>query len=340
MKPTEAQQALLLELAAEITRESFHQGFRDRVADGGSPELFAAVDAVLAAEDAWLGLELAVDRDLVPFGLDPLALPAMERLLSTPMASEGARLLSLVTDSNGKRRALFAMLLVTRAPPSLFPELSATLEANAEDLELEPLLGLQLPPDRRALLAPIESAQARRESTARVRASLTTAATRWRDAWGLPVGPFRIGVRCQDVSRNNKKASHLREQTSHLEIDMGHTPVQGPEKDLAWAIRLRAGRGEPRHGFTPSRWSGVLEATMLQLDEVTGSFREDSGSPVRKGRTVELKGTIDAIPKLVGEIEVLTERSFHVAEALIVASVGEALDRDLAERVRAWLITR
>ncbi len=340
MRPTEAQQTTLLEVAAEIARESFHRGWRDRVAEGGSPELIAAVDAVLAGEDAWLGLELAVDRDLVPFGLDPLALPSIERLLSTAAPADIARLVPLVAASNGKRRALLAAFLVSQAPPTYWPELSAGLDAHAEDLDLELLLGLSLPPERRALLAPIERAHARRTATAESRRALITAATQWRDTWGLPAEPFRISVRCQDVPPSNRKASHLREQTSHLDIEIGHTPVQGPELDLAWVIRLRAGSGEPKHGFTPARWSGEIHATMLQLGEVVGTLREETSSPTRKGRAVELRGTIDSIPNLVREIESITQRSFHVAEALIIASVGEELSKELAERARAWLLAK
>lgn len=79
---------------------------------------------------------------------------------------------------------------------------------------------------------------------------------------------------------------------------------------------------------------------MLQLGEVVGTLREETSSPTRKGRAVELRGTIDSIPNLVREIESITQRSFHVAEALIIASVGEELSKELAERARAWLLAK
>ncbi|MEZ4443912.1 MAG: hypothetical protein R3B72_32865 [Polyangiaceae bacterium] len=142
------------------------------------------------------------------------------------------------------------------------------------------------------------------------------------------------------MSRTHRRASHLREQTSHLGIEIAHTPTRTPELDVAWAVRLHAGSGEPKHSFIAARWSGEIRATMVDLEEVVGAFREARDSPIRKGRVVELRGTLDSLPRLVGEIEALTERSFHVSEATIIASVGDALDRALAERVRSWLVAR
>lgn len=338
-RPSETELAVLLEHASEMARElAFEQrGWAGRVLEGGPAELTAYVDVLLAAEAAWSGLELAIDRDVVPTGLDPLALPAVERLLARQPAVDTDRLLALVKSTNGPRRALLAGYLAVHAPLAAVSALADVLQEHAEDPSLEVLLGLPLPTERRAVLACIEGARARRAAQVESGARLATAATAWRDAWGLPAAPFRITIQCADVPPSHRKASHLREQTSRLVIVIGHVPVQGPALDEAWSIRLRSATGEAKHGFSPSRWEGELRATMLDFGEVTGIFRERTDSPIKKGKAVEIRGTIDDIPRLVGEIEKLTQRSFNRAEANVIAVLGDAADSALADRVRDWL---
>lgn len=104
-------------------------------------------------------------------------------------------------------------------------------------------------------------------------------------------------------------------------------------------MRLRPGQGEPLHGVTPARWEGELRATMLDRGEVSGVFRDIPESSMRKGKSVVLRGTLESLPKVLRDVEALVGRSFHVADVLILAVVGDRSDPALAERVRAWMTT-
>jgi hypothetical protein len=78
---------------------------------------------------------------------------------------------------------------------------------------------------------------------------------------------------------------------------------------------------------------------MLERGEVVGEIAERSNSPLRSGKRVELRGKIDDLPALVSHLEATVGRAFFREEAQVIASLGEAIDDQLATRVRAWLGT-
>lgn len=304
--------------------------------------LEAWLDAYVALFNEDMAWSVAAEQADVPDLTNPTELPQFEALVAVPLSPAAERVLLTSSERLGEGRVLALAALIARPSPGLRAELETELARIREAEATWRLLDWLGADVQGGMLTTLAVARHRAtQSSERALRARDDDAVRWLLARGVAhTEPFAVSIRMQDVPPTHPKKSHLREQTSFLEIQITTQRVRGPELDPSWSLALRGASGESRHGFAPSRWIGNLWQVQRDSGEVGAVFTEPSPSPVRKARTQSICATLESLPKTIDEIEALTGRTFHRESAMVTAHIGEQRSAALEEAARAWLAAR
>lgn len=297
--------------------------------------LGAWFEAFVVSSDELAAWETCEEQGDGPALSTPSLLEGFRALAAFPLSLDEARAILGASDSLGEEGRVLALASVL-SHAELETELTAELARTADRAVTWRLLDWF--PGHPVLAA----LGARRDAVLAKQRAPESDATRWLLRRGfLPAAHFRVAVTMTDVPSSHPQASHLREQRSSLELTITNV-LRGPF-DSVWTLVLRGGRGEAKHGFSPSLWSGDLRQPGDAESEVQGTFEQASDSPVRRGRRETLSANLESIGDAIDAIERLTGRSFHRDVASISASArwgpNDAQERApaLEAAVRAWL---
>jgi hypothetical protein len=334
-----------LRVAHDNLRRDFasqHRATRTAVLREAPPALQAGLGAWLEAlaglvdeVNAW---SLAAEQASVPELATPVDLASFEALVATPLEADAGRALLGAIDRLGDARTLALAALLHGHSHPLRTELRAELSRTAGDPATWRLVDWFAGAGHHELLADVVEARHRATQARDEARALPSDATRWLAARGHAVSePFAVSIRMEDVPQNHPKHRHLREQTSHLDVRITTEAVRGPSLDVGWSLVLRGARGEARHGFSPSSWSGEVRQLQAGVGEAPCTLTEPSPSLARKPRTHTFATTLESLPAAIDEIERVTGRSFHRERAPITAHVGAQRAPAIEEATRAWL---